>query len=155
MVPGGYRGAVSAHPDLEARVRASGLRMTQPRRRILAALAALGHATPEQLAAAVGAGQGRGAALSTVYRNLEALTEAGLVRHTHLDHAAPSYHLDEHGLHLHLVCTSCGVVQEAPLALADGLRARLATDHGFTADLTHTGLRGECAACSRAQEDPS
>lgn len=147
--------AMTVQADLERRLRTSGLRLTVPRRRILAVLEERGHATPEEIAAALAerSADGAATAVSTVYRNLEALTEAGLLRHTHLDHLAPSYHLVDHGVHLHLVCTSCGSVSEAAVEEAAEFVARLRAEHGFTADLTHTGLRGRCAGCTRPEEE--
>lgn len=135
----------------EERVRSSGLRLTTPRRRLLRALAGAGHATPEALAARVGAdGQGPLPA-STVYRNLEALTRAGLVAHSHLTHGAPAYHLVDHGDHLHLVCGGCGAVQEADPALAETLARNLLTVHRFDADVTHMAIHGRCAQCAHPE----
>lgn len=135
-------------------LRARGLRMTSQRRSILAALRGLGHATPDTLAAAVSAGGGGPMALSTVYRTLETLTRAGVVAHTHLDHGAPSYHLVEHGHHLHLVCTVCGGVTEADPAAAAQLAGNLRERHGFTADVTHMAIHGRCRQCADAATDP-
>lgn len=144
------------HPDLdhrrpEARLRAAGLRLTAPRRRLLRALGELGHATPEALTAAV-SGDGAGPLVaSTVYRNLESLTEAGLVRHSHIHHGAPTYHLTEHGDHMHLVCRECGTVQEADPRLATDLARNLRSAHGFDADVTHMAIHGRCADCTHPE----
>jgi Fur family transcriptional regulator, ferric uptake regulator len=119
----------------------------------MTALRRAGHATPEQLAAAV-ASDGAPMALSTVYRNLEALADAGLVAHTHLDHGPPSYHLVEHGVHLHLVCTTCGSVAEADPAAAAALAGNLLRSHGFVADVTHMAIHGHCADCARSGGEP-
>lgn len=132
------------------RVRARGLRMTEPRRRVLAALGLLGHATPDQLAGALADDGGAALALSTVYRNLEALAAAGIVAHTHLDHGPPSYHLLEHGAHLHLVCRHCGEVTEADVEHAAALVGNLAAAQGFDADVTHMAIHGTCARCREA-----
>lgn len=134
-------------PWSEGRLRAAGLRLTSPRRRLLSALGALGHATPEALTTAICADGGGSLPASTVYRNLEALTAAGLVGHSHLDHGAPTYHLAEHGDHLHLVCRGCGSVQEADPDLATALRRNLRSGHGFEADVTHMAIHGRCARC--------
>lgn len=137
----------------EDALRRHGLRLTQPRRRLVAALRRAGHATPEQLAAAV-AQEGPPMALSTVYRNLEALAEAGLVTHTHLDHGPPSYHLVDHGVHLHLLCTGCGAIAEADPSAAAGLAGNLRRSHGFVADVTHMAIHGRCADCARSGGEP-
>lgn len=124
------------------------MRMTPQRGRIIEAVRALGHATPDGLAAAVGQDGGPALSLSTIYRNLEALEEVGVVSHTHLDHRSPTYHLADHAEHLHLVCLSCGTVIESPVASADPFVGNLLTRHGFVADVRHMAIQGWCEACS-------
>ena len=124
------------------------MRLTPQRERIIAAVRALGHATPDGLAAAVGQDGGPALSLSTIYRNLDALEEVGVVSHTHLDHRAPTYHLAGHADHLHLVCLTCGAVVEGSVAAADVLVGNLLTRHGFVADVKHMAIHGWCEACA-------
>jgi len=124
------------------------MRLTPQRQRIIQAVSALGHATPDGLAAAVGRDGGPALSLSTIYRNLEALEEVGAVSHTHLDHRSPTYHLADHAKHVHLVCLSCGVVIESEVAAADQYVGNLLSRHGFVADVKHMAIHGWCAACS-------
>lgn len=128
-------------------VNASGLRLTKPRRRILAALLSVGHATPEQLTSRVNEDDRAPLPASTVYRNLESLAAAGLVRHNHLDHGPASFSLPNHGEHLHLVCRECQAVLEADRALADTLVRNLYDHYGFEADVTHMAIHGTCRDC--------
>jgi Fur family ferric uptake transcriptional regulator len=134
--------------DLGERLRARGMRLTRQRERIIDAVRALGHATPDGLAAAVALDGGPALSLSTIYRNLEALEEVGLVSHTHLEHRSPTYHLSDHADHLHLVCLSCGAVIESPVTTADPFVGNLLTAHGFVADVKHMAIHGWCEACS-------
>ncbi|HEY8618686.1 MAG TPA: Fur family transcriptional regulator [Dermatophilaceae bacterium] len=134
--------------DLGESLRARGMRLTPQRERIIAAVRALGHATPDSLAAAVGQDGGQALSLSTIYRNLEALEQVGVVSHTHLDHRSPTYHLADHAAHLHLVCLSCGKVIESPVAAADPFVGNLLSRHGFVADVKHMAIHGWCEACS-------
>jgi Fur family ferric uptake transcriptional regulator len=129
------------------------MRLTRQRERIIAAVRALGHATPDGLAAAVARDGGPALSLSTIYRNLEALEDVGMVSHTHLDHRSPTYHLFDHADHLHLVCLSCGTVIESPVTTADPFVGNLLTAHGFVADVKHMAIHGWCSACS-AQASP-
>jgi Fur family ferric uptake transcriptional regulator len=138
--------------DLGSRLRASGRRLTSQRARVLEALGTLGHATPEEVVTALEADGGGPVPLSTVYRSLDALSDLGLVAHTHVDHRVPSYHLAGHATHVHVVCRGCGWVGEAPLALADGLVAGLAERLGFRADVSHAAVHGWCARC--VEEEP-
>ena len=134
--------------DLGESLRARGMRLTPQRQRIIQAVSALGHATPDGLAAAVDQDGGPALSLSTIYRNLEALEQVGLVSHTHLDHRSPTYHLADHAKHVHLVCLSCGVVIESEVAAADQYVGNLLSRHGFVADVKHMAIHGWCAACS-------
>ena len=85
---------------------------------------------------------------ASVYRALEALTDAGLVQHVHLGHGATAYHLaDDTGEHLHLQCGVCGAVIDAPVAVLGSVRRRLLREHGFDLDAAHVALSGTCAAC--------
>ncbi len=145
---------LSGMRDLGESLRARGMRLTPQRERIIAAVRALGHATPDGLAAAVGHDGGPSLSLSTIYRNLEALEDVGVVSHTHLDHRSPTYHLADHAEHLHLVCLSCGSVIESPVAVADPFVGNLLTRHGFVADVTHMAIHGWCDACSARAAEP-
>jgi Fur family transcriptional regulator, ferric uptake regulator len=129
-------------PELAERLHARGLRVTPQRERVLDAVRSMGHATPEQIAAAV-----PDVDLTTVYRTLELLEELGLVRHTHLDHGAPAYRPAEDD-HLHVVCHQCGNVVDAPADLAEELERRLRDERGFWLDRAHLTLFGRCAGCA-------
>jgi len=124
------------------------MRLTRQRERIIDAVRALGHATPDGLATALARDGGPALSLSTIYRNLEALEEVGVVSHTHLGHRSPTYHLSDHADHIHLVCLSCGTVIESAVATADPFVGNLLTIHGFVADVKHIAIHGWCAACS-------
>lgn len=134
-------------PDLAAQLHARGLRVTPQRERVLDAVRAMGHATPEQISDAAPEID-----LTTVYRTLELLEELGLVRHTHLDHGAPAYRPAEDD-HVHVVCHHCGTVVDAPSALADELERRLREERGFALDRAHLTVFGRCSACAE-QSDP-
>jgi Fur family transcriptional regulator, ferric uptake regulator len=143
---------------LAERLRARGLRLTPQRERVLGAVAALEHATPEEIATWLRAQAGPDGAApdtSTVYRTLELLERLGLVWHTHLGRGAPVYHAAEHP-HLHVVCQQCGEITSADPALLDSAAERLAADLGFTVDVRHVALSGTCRACrERAGSEPS
>ncbi|MDP9427758.1 MAG: transcriptional repressor [Actinomycetota bacterium] len=139
----------SGSQPLAQRLRARGLRLTSQRQRVLGAVTALEHATPEEIATRLREEAGPDGAApdtSTVYRNLELLERLGLVWHTHLGKGAPVYHAAEHP-HLHVVCASCGAISSADPALLDGAAERLATDLGFSLDVGHVALSGTCRAC--------
>ncbi len=139
--------------EWDARLRAAGLRSTAQRRAVLEALAELRHATVDELAARVQR-DAPDLSLSTVYRTLEALDEVGLVTHAHLQHGAPTYHAVDGHPHIHLVCVSCGRIEQRDVAVAQGLADELLRTSGFHADLTHLALHGLCAACAAGSDGP-
>jgi Fe2+ or Zn2+ uptake regulation protein len=49
--------------------------------------------------------------LVTIYRNLQSLAQAGLVNEVRFKDSSVRYELS-HGHHHHIVCTSCGTVEE-------------------------------------------
>lgn len=138
--------------EAKERLRAAGLHMTTPRRAVIAALdATQGHLSSEDVVSAV-ATRFPGVHRASVYRALEALTDAGVVQHVHLGHGATAYHLaDDVGEHLHLQCDACGSVIDVPVRLLDGVRRRLHRDHGFALDATHVALSGTCGPCRSEQ----
>jgi Fur family transcriptional regulator, ferric uptake regulator len=139
-----------AHPaDLTGQLRARGYRLTPARQLVLAAVAALEHATPDAICAEVQR-TASSVNLSTVYRTLELLEELDLVSHTHLGHGAPIYHAAHERDHLHLVCGVCGRIIEATAASADSLVERLRGELGFETDVAHFALFGRCAQCLAA-----
>ncbi|HEX2705502.1 MAG TPA: Fur family transcriptional regulator [Candidatus Lustribacter sp.] len=133
--------------ELGETLRAHGRRLTPQRRRIIGALAALEHATPDDVVGFVAQDGGSPVPASTVYRTLEALEELGIVSHTHLDHRSPSYHLAEHANHIHLVCLGCAQVESVPASSASTFVGNLRDRLGFEADVTHMAIHGWCAAC--------
>jgi Fur family ferric uptake transcriptional regulator len=133
-----------------ARLRSRGLRATTARRAVLAEIVAAGtdHLTAEALAQRLQRDH-PGIHLSTVYRTLDALTDAGILAVARFHDEPVTYHLaDDH--HHHAVCTSCGATLELPADLLDPVRRRLARDHGFVADPHHLTITGRCAACVAA-----
>ena len=84
-------------------LRAKGYRVTPQRQLALEAVTALEHGTPEEICTAVQR-TAQGVNISTVYRTLELLEELGMVKHAHLGHGPPTYHLAVDAEHVHLVC---------------------------------------------------
>lgn len=134
--------------DIAEQLRAQGRRMTPQRQRVLDAVSALAHATPDEVVTAVGADGGTPLSPSTVYRALEALESLGVVGHTHLDHRAPTYHLADHADHVHLVCRGCGRVDQCDREAAAGFEGNVLQATGFVADVTHMAIHGWCRACA-------
>jgi Fur family transcriptional regulator, ferric uptake regulator len=132
-------------------LRKRGLRLTAQRQLVLEAVHGLGHATPEQVHHKV-TEVAAGVNITTVYRTLELLEELGLVTHTHLSHGSPTYHSVGERQHVHLVCRSCGTVDEVDPALVGPLAKDLERKRGFLVDIGHVALFGVCASCGTHEE---
>ncbi|HEX6967963.1 MAG TPA: Fur family transcriptional regulator [Micromonosporaceae bacterium] len=127
-------------------LRARGLRLTAQRQLVLQAVYNLGHATPEQVHAAVRE-VASGVNITTVYRTLELLERLGLVTHTHLSHGSPTYHPAGERAHAHLVCRSCGMIDEIAPEQLRPLADQLARERGFRVDIGHMAIFGVCGTC--------
>jgi Fur family ferric uptake transcriptional regulator len=132
-------------------LRARGLRLTAQRQLVLEAVYSLGHATPDQVHAAV-ARTAAGVNITTVYRTLELLEELGLVTHAHLSHGSPTYHAVGEDQHVHLVCRDCGAVDEVAPSMLDDLVRTLESSRGFRVDIGHVALFGVCASCAESEK---
>ncbi|MFV0457282.1 MAG: Fur family transcriptional regulator [Actinomycetales bacterium] len=120
--------------------------MTAPRLAVLEAVASLGgHPTAEVIAGEV---EADGVHRATVYRTLEALTEAGLISHVHLDSGVTAYHRADS--HLHARCHECGAVVDLPADLLDAAADRVRQLNGFVLDAGHMALSGTCHNCGGA-----
>jgi Fur family ferric uptake transcriptional regulator len=135
-----------ARDGWHSELRAKGYRLTPQRQLVLEAVDRLGHATPDDVVTEVRR-TASGVNISTVYRTLDLLEQLGLVSHAHIGHGAPTYH-PASARHVHLVCRSCGRVEEAPPDIVAGPVAQLRKDRGFVVDVTHVTLSGRCADCA-------
>ncbi|MGN6130218.1 MAG: Fur family transcriptional regulator [Nocardioidaceae bacterium] len=134
--------------EWQARLRAKGYRLTPQRELVLRAVERLGHATPDEVLAAVRQ-HSEAVNISTVYRALELLEELDLVRHAHITDRAPTYHSTATPPHVHLVCRACGSITEAPDELVAPMTEALADRYGFRTDVGHLTVFGTCADCAR------
>jgi Fur family transcriptional regulator, ferric uptake regulator len=134
---------VAQAPDLEAAaavLRAAGLRYSTARRLVLEAL----YAADEPLTADAIAGE---MDVASVYRNLEALEEIGLVRHFHLGHGPGYYVRAAAGVREYLLCERCGAVRAVEPAALDGVRRAIRREFGYEARFTHFPIAGLCPDC--------
>lgn len=90
--------------------------------------------------------------LTTVYRTLKVLTEAGLAREVRFGDNKTYYeHHYNHDHHDHMICTECGKVIEFFSAAIEDLQDQMASNFGFRP--THHSLRmwGVCSDCQDAK----
>jgi Fur family transcriptional regulator, ferric uptake regulator len=86
----------------------------------------------------------------TVYRTLKLLKEGGLVDELDLMHQAGEQHYYETRRkqeHAHVICLSCGKVEEFFGEPLQRLRRQIETDFGFHIVLARTEVGGYCSHC--------
>lgn len=93
--------------------------------------------------------RGEGVGLTTVYRTLQSLADAGEVDALRTGEGETVYRRCSDGHHHHLVCRQCGHTVEVDGPEVERWARRVAGKHGFTG-VTHTvEVFGRCADCSR------
>ncbi|MGZ4591852.1 MAG: Fur family transcriptional regulator [Actinomycetes bacterium] len=93
--------------------------------------------------------RGEPVGLTTVYRTLQALADAGEVDVLRTDDGEAVYRRCSRGHHHHLVCRACGRTVEVEDRTVERWADKIAAEHGFT-DVAHTvEVFGTCADCSR------
>ena len=94
--------------------------------------------------------QGDSVGLTTVYRSLQALADAGEVDPLVTDDGETVYRRCSPEHHHHLVCRSCGRTVEIAGPAVETWADAIARQHGFTS-ISHTiELFGLCSSCSSA-----
>lgn len=84
--------------------------------------------------------------LATVYRTIELLRRTDSIRPLEVD-GRPTYVRCHAGHHHHLVCTSCGSVEETELCAAPSA-AEVRRKHGFRAEAHQVDIYGVCSRCA-------
>lgn len=137
--------------QVEQRLRDRRVRMTTARRTVVEALDS---ADGPRSAAEILDGLGGRVPLSSLYRTLTVLEDAGVLAPHHGVRGLTRYELAEWltGHHHHLVCTGCGVVEDIPIPTAveqqlHTLVGALATTSGFEADDHVLEIEGRCGRC--------
>ena len=86
--------------------------------------------------------------LTTVYRTLAAMSDAGEVDVLRTADGEAIYRRCSSGHHHHLVCRACGRTEEVDGPAVERWASRVAAEHGFM-DVSHTlEVFGVCAACT-------
>ena len=92
--------------------------------------------------------RGEGIGLSTVYRTLQALADAGEIDVLRTSDGESVYRRCSGGHHHHLVCRDCGRTVEVAGPAVERWASRVALDNGFV-DVSHTlEVFGTCATCA-------
>lgn len=144
---------MSEHPVNTVLLHEMGFRITEQRRTVLEVITASpGHLTAEDVYERARQVNPH-ISLATVYRTLNVLTDAGLIKQRHIspDHTRSHFEAAEAQDHFHFRCLGCGRVVEfrndaAVKMLCDGLRG--VPGVGRILDIC-TCVEGYCEACAQ------
>lgn len=156
-----HRRAAAAGADLDAQtpeledlssamalMRGRGLRVSAARRLVLEALlAADGPMSAEQIAEGIG-GRVPASDIGSVYRNLQALEDIGVVRHVHLGHGPGLHALAVSGEREYLTCERCADYRAVATEELDAVRELIEHQFGYRASFIHFPIVGLCAPCA-------
>ncbi|GAA4438066.1 Fur family transcriptional regulator [Actinokineospora soli] len=92
--------------------------------------------------------RGEGIGLTTVYRTLQSLADAGEIDVLRTDSGEAIYRRCSSHHHHHLVCRSCGHTVEVEGPAVERWAERVASENGFS-DVSHTvEIFGTCERCA-------
>src|SRR5829696_7319355 len=119
--------------DPAAQLRDAGLRVTRPRLAVIEALGRQPHADVDSIADAARAELGT-VSTQAIYDVLKAFTVAGLVRRIEPAGSPARFELRVGDNHHHVVCRSCGAIDDVDCAVGDIPCLTASDDQGFTID---------------------
>lgn len=136
-------------PDAATMLRDAGLRVTKPREAVLGFLAERPHASADEVFTAIH-DRLPSTSVQAVYNVLGDLASNGLARRIEPAGSPARYELRTGDNHHHVVCTSCGAVEDIDCVVGHAPCLTPNVDAGFAiteAEVTYWGL---CPACQQA-----
>jgi Fe2+ or Zn2+ uptake regulation protein len=137
--------------DIGERLKLAGLRSTEPRRAVVAALQTGGHWSAGDVFDAVSKDL-TGTSVQAVYGILSALNEAGLARKIEPPGSPALYELRIGDNHHHLVCTECGDIRDVPCVVGEAPCLAASETHGYTIAVAEVTYHGVCPDCQLVSE---
>jgi Fur family transcriptional regulator, stress-responsive regulator len=136
----------------EELLRGQGLRVTRPRLAVLDVLTQGGHLEVEEITRRV---RERLDSVSTqaVYDVLGALSRAGLARRIEPAGSPARFEARVGDNHHHIVCRSCGAIDDIDCVVGERPCLRPSDRHGFQVDEAEVTFWGLCPACQLARAD--
>ncbi len=143
-----------ATSEFERLLREASLRVTRPRLAVLAAVHQRPHADTDSLIRAVREDLGE-VSHQAVYDVLRALTDAALLRRIQPSGSVARYEARVGDNHHHVVCRSCGAIEDVDCAVGATPCLTASDDHGFTIDEAEVTYWARCPGCvERAKTNP-
>ena len=134
----------------EQLLRGAALRVTRPRVAVLTAVYEHPHADTDSIIGVVREDLGE-VSHQAVYDVLRALTAAGLVRRIEPSGSVARYESRVGDNHHHVVCRSCGAIEDVDCAVGDAPCLTASDDHGYAIDEAEVTYWGLCPTCSTAR----
>lgn len=133
-------------PEAASRLRTAGLRATSVRLAVLQELDRGGHTTADQVYRGVSNSLPE-TSLQAVYGALTALVSSGLARKVEPAGAAAHFEIGHGPQHHHLVCKSCGRIEDVPCAIGEAPCLTPSDDWNFDIESAEVTFWGTCAQC--------
>ena len=144
----------STAEDLATRVlHGAGLRTTAPRRAVLTVLESGGHHEAADVFERVRE-ELPGTSLQAVYGVLGALTDAGIARKIEPEGGPALFEMRRGDNHHHLLCMSCGRIEDVPCVIGQTPCLTPVHDLGFRVHAAEVTFKGLCTECHEAQSRP-
>lgn len=137
----------AAHIDAAEWLRGAGLRVTDSRRAVVDALGERPHSSADELFAIV-ARTVAGTSLQSVYNALGDFVEAGIARRIEPGGRPGLFELRVSDNHHHLVCRTCGAIEDVDCVVGHAPCLAPSDTHGFTVDSAEVTFWGLCGACA-------
>ena len=131
-------------------MRGAALRVTRPRVAVLTAVYEHPHADTDSIIGVAREDLG-GVSHQAVYDVLRVLTAAGLVRRIEPSGSVARYESRVGDNHHHVVCRSCGAIEDVDCAVGDAPCLTASDGHGFAIDEAEVTYWGLCPTCSTAR----
>lgn len=135
-------------------IRRAGLRVTAARIAVLEALRERPHASADTVFALVDQ-RAPGTALQSVYNALSDFAVAGIVRRIQPAGQSMRFEVRVDDNHHHLVCTSCGRVDDVDCVVGDAPCLHPEPAHGFAITQAEITFWGVCAVCQISDKPPT
>lgn len=145
----GHTSGVSPASEFMRMLRGASLRVTGPRLAVLAAVHDHPHADTDSIIGAVRADLGA-VSHQAVYDVLRALTAAGLLRRIQPAGSVARYEARVGDNHHHVVCRSCGAINDVDCAAGAAPCLTASDDRGFAISEAEVIYWGRCPDCVAA-----
>jgi Fur family ferric uptake transcriptional regulator len=143
---------VATPTELEGRLRGAALRVTRPRLAVLSAVHEHPHADTDSIIQTVRTDLD--VSHQAVYDVLRALTTAGLLRRIQPSGSVARYESRVGDNHHHVVCRSCGAIEDVDCAHGSAPCLTASDDHDYVIDEAEVVYWGLCPACSATSRTP-